>query len=102
MGRDRQEDAVDRLRLLVDLVGADMLLRLWRLQRREAEIEIDALGWPGVTLDLHADRGRRHVEERAADADRQPVRRAGVFRAPGRPQQIGDDRNRADAERACE
>ena len=36
---------------------------------------------------------------RAADADRQPVRRAGALRAPGRPQQIGDDPNRAEANR---
>ena len=62
MRRDREEDAVDRLRLLFHGVGADMLRRFRRRQRRKGEGEIDALLRAGMALDFSADRRRRHVE----------------------------------------
>ena len=95
MRRDRDEDAVDRLRLLVHVVGADMLLPFRRLQRGPGEGKIDPLLRAGMLLDLAADRSRRHVEQGAADADRQAFRRARRDHAPGRPQQIGNECDRA-------
>ena len=44
-----------------DAVRADVLRCLGRLERGKREAEIDAFLWPGVTLDLHAHRRRRHA-----------------------------------------
>ena len=73
-----------------------------RFERRIAEGEIDAFLRSGVTLDFHPDGGGRHVEKCRADADRQPRRSACRIRHPGRPQQIGDKRDRAGGNHACQ
>jgi hypothetical protein len=42
MCRNRQEDPVDRLYRFLNGIGADMLRRIGRLERRKREAEIDA------------------------------------------------------------
>src|SRR5580698_193954 len=79
-----------------------MLRRLGGLQRRIGERQVDAFLRSGVALDFHADCRCRYIEEGGTDADRQPRRTAGAVGAPGRPQQIGDERQRGRRDRTSQ